>query len=250
MTLDRMFRGMRAFWPAFAAATHGGSRLDLPGLAAAFVPTMPERSVMNCVVYDDADALAGSLDEVAAAYDDAGILAWTVWVHESDERAQAALAAAGHTLDGEPMGQEIDLADVTMPAGPELDLVERPTPADLDPIITAGFGWAGFGGLLDELPAELHAYAARHDGAPAACLGIWDADGDAHVQMVATAPEARGQGLASRLLARALLDARERGCTTSSLQATAMGQPVYTRLGYRDLGRVQMWERRKPAPTA
>jgi hypothetical protein len=26
-----------------------------------------------------------------------------------------------------------------------------------------------------------------------------------------------------------------------------MGQPVYTRIGYRDLRPVQMWERRKPA---
>jgi hypothetical protein len=46
---------------------------------------------------------------------------------------------------------------------------------------------------------------------------------------------------------RALVDARERGCTTTTLQATQMGQPVYSRLGYRDYGRVQMWERRKPA---
>jgi GNAT superfamily N-acetyltransferase len=248
--LARMFAGMRDFWPAFAAATRGGSRLDLPGLSAAIVPAMPQRSVMNCVVYDDADALAANLDRLGAAYDDAGVAAWTVWVHEGDESAREALEAAGHKLDGEPMGQEVDLADVAMPAGTELDLVDRPTPADLDPIITAGFGWGGFAQLFDEFPPQLRAYAARHDGEPAACLGIWDVDGDAHVQMVATAPAARGQGLASRLLARALLDARERGCTTSSLQATAMGQPVYTRLGYRDLGRVQMWERRKPAPTA
>jgi hypothetical protein len=43
----------------------------------------------------------------------------------------------------------------------------------------------------------------------------------------------------------ALCDARERGCTTTSLQATARGKPVYERLGYRDIGAVHMWERRK-----
>ena len=43
----------------------------------------------------------------------------------------------------------------------------------------------------------------------------------------------------------ALHDARERGATTTSLQATKMGYPLYARLGYRDLGALQMWERRK-----
>jgi hypothetical protein len=44
---------------------------------------------------------------------------------------------------------------------------------------------------------------------------------------------------------QAVLDARERGLQTTSLQATAMGVPIYARLGYRDLGAIQMWERRR-----
>ena len=246
-----MFNGMRAFWPEFAAATRGGAALELPGVRAGVTPTMPDRSVLNSVVYDDAASLEPALPELAAAYDEAGVRAWTVWVYEADTRAIEVLEAAGHTFDGEPMGQELDLAGFEGPPGPELDLVEEPSPADFDPIVTAAYGWEGFGQMHDEFPPPFHAYAARgDDGRPAACLGIWDVDGDAHVQAVGTIPEARGRGLASRLLARALVDARERGCTTSSLQATAMGHPVYTRLGYRDLGRVQMWERRKPTSAA
>jgi hypothetical protein len=42
----------------------------------------------------------------------------------------------------------------------------------------------------------------------------------------------------------ALLDARERGCTTTSLQATKAGYPVYAGLGFRDLGPIDMWELR------
>jgi len=67
------------------------------------------------------------------------------------------------------------------------------------------------------------------------------------VTFVATLPEARGRGLAARLLTHALHDARERGCTTTSLQATKMGQPLYERLGYRNLGPLHMWERRAPS---
>jgi GNAT superfamily N-acetyltransferase len=60
----------------------------------------------------------------------------------------------------------------------------------------------------------------------------YDHDGDCGVYFVATLREARGRGLARRLLARALVDARDRGCLTTMLQATKMGEPVYTALVY------------------
>jgi GNAT superfamily N-acetyltransferase len=229
--LDAMFRTMRAFWLASAEASRGGSTLELPGVAAAIVPSMPERSVVNSVVYDDA-----------------GVLAWTVWVHESHTRAQRILATAGNVFDAEPMAQARELAGIEPPDEGELDLVEDPTPGDFDPIVAGAYGWPGFGAAMTELP--FHPYVARHEGRPAACLGIFDHDGDAGVELVGTIPEARGRGLATKLMRRALADARDRGCQVTTLQATRAGYPVYSRLGYRDFGRVQMWERRKPAPEA
>ncbi|HEX8073529.1 MAG TPA: GNAT family N-acetyltransferase [Thermoleophilaceae bacterium] len=246
--LDPMFRTMRAFWLANARASVGGSTLELAGAIAAIVPAMPDRSVVNSVVYDDAGALERGLDSIAAAYEDAGVRAWTVWVHESDERARELLAAAGHVLDAHPMGQARELAGVDeLPHG-DLDLHPDPVPADFDPVVESAYGWPGFAAAIPAFPPGFHAYVALLDARPACCLGLFDCNGDTGVQLVGTVSEARGRGLAGRLLARALVDARERGCTTTTLQATAMGQPVYTRLGYRDLGRIQMWERRKPAP--
>ena len=63
---------------------------------------------------------------------------------------------------------------------------------------------------------------------------------------MATVPEARGRGLARKLMTHALHEARDRGSTTTSLQATKMGYPVYAGLGYRDLGALQVGERREP----
>jgi GNAT superfamily N-acetyltransferase len=131
------------------------------------------------------------------------------------------------------------------PADGELDLVPDPSPDDFEPVVAGAYGWPGFAAAMERLP--FHPYVARHDGRNACCMGIFEHEGDACVQLVGTIPEARGRGLASRLLLRALADARERGCRTTTLQATRAGHPVYTRLGYRDLGRIQMWERRKPA---
>lgn len=36
----------------------------------------------------------------------------------------------------------------------------------------------------------------------------------------------------------------EGGAETTTLEGSAMGEPVYARLGYCSLGRLQMWERR------
>jgi ribosomal protein S18 acetylase RimI-like enzyme len=242
-----MFDSMRSFWCAFARASRRGSALELPGVTAAITPALADRSVANGVVYDDVAALEAAHDQLAAAYDEAGVRAWTVWVDSLDDDAQRALEARGHVLDAAPMGQELELDGIERPADGELDLVEAPGPADLDPVVTAAYGWSGFGDAVEAFPQGFHPYLARRDGVPASCLGIWDWHGDAHVQMVGTIPEARGHGLASRLLRLALVDARDRGCTVSRLQATAMGAPVYRGIGYRDLRPVQMWERRKPA---
>ena len=43
---------------------------------------------------------------------------------------------------------------------------------------------------------------------------------------------------------QALADARENGCTTTTLQATEVGERLYTNLGYRQLCVMQLWERR------
>jgi GNAT superfamily N-acetyltransferase len=54
--------------------------------------------------------------------------------------------------------------------------------------------------------------------------------------LVATDPERRGQGLATRLSTHLVMYARERGCRTIALDASEAGRGVYERLGFRALG--------------
>ncbi len=83
------------------------------------------------------------------------------------------------------------------------------------------------------------------DGETAAVMIAIDAGDDTEIAWVATNEAARGRGLATALMRQSIWDARERGRRTSTLQATKLGAAVYERVGFRDVGALQMWERRR-----
>jgi GNAT superfamily N-acetyltransferase len=232
---------------ALAESAPEGRTVELPGVSASVMPAAPERSVINCVVYEDAARLGEALDALASEYDRSGVRAWTVWVPQGDPAATEALGRAGHRLDGSPRAMVLDLSTFERSPDPSLELAERPDFADVGRLNDQAYGLAGdFERALDGVPSEpFHLYLALLDGRPACSVVTYDEEGDCGVYVVATAPAAQGRGLATAVMTRALADARERGCATSSLQATARGRPVYDRLGYEDLGAIEMWERRQ-----
>lgn len=241
-----MLANMAGAFSAFARVSPEGRVVERDGVTAAVVPRCPERSVVNCVLYTEARLLGDALDTLAGEYDGAGVRAWTVWVPEYDADAAQLLADAGHVLDAKPAAMVGDLDGVVRPERPP-ELIE-PEMRDAMRINDRAYGFDGhFERAFPELPhepARVHV-AAGEDGAPASTMITYETgDGECGIYLVATLPEAQGRGLAGALMRHALVEARERGCTTTSLQATARGKPVYERLGFRDIGAVQMWERR------
>jgi ribosomal protein S18 acetylase RimI-like enzyme len=237
---------LRLFYELVAGASAGARLVELDGVTACIAPIVPERSFPNAVLYDRAESLVEALPALEDAYDDAGVRAWTVWVPEADDAAGKALADAGHAIDGTPleMGAPLDELDLEPRRALDLD-------ADAGSLAVAVINDTayGLGGTLlpafAAFPSEgIHVYVARDDGLAAACVVAADRDGDCGIFLAATLPAAQGRGLCGELLRTALRDARERGCQTTSLEATRAGEPIYRRIGYRDLGRLQMWERR------
>jgi predicted GNAT family acetyltransferase len=57
------------------------------------------------------------------------------------------------------------------------------------------------------------------------------------VYNMSTREGARRRGLGAALTARVVHDAVARGCSTASLQSTAMAERIYAAVGFRDLGR-------------
>jgi GNAT superfamily N-acetyltransferase len=238
---------MRKWFRIVGHASPGARVVERDGVAAAVVPAATERAVVNSVLYDEAAGLAAAYDEVATAYAEIGAV-WTVWVPSQDEGARAVLHRAGHVLDGAPAVMAVDLRNIERPPPGALeDWTADGDVRELGPLNDRSytFGTDSFTRALAGLPPdELTTYAARLDGRPVGCLTIVDHDGNADVEMVAVVPEARGHGIAGKLLAHALADAAERGLETSTLVSTRLGRPVYERLGYREFGTLHMWERR------
>jgi GNAT superfamily N-acetyltransferase len=81
--------------------------------------------------------------------------------------------------------------------------------------------WSFHLGYLDERPVAT-SVGFLHAGV----VGIF---------AVSTAPTARNRGIGGAVTRRALLYARERRYRVGVLQATAMGYPVYERLGFKTL---------------
>lgn len=238
--VDRMLQTMQHAWAAMGRGD--ATWTDRDGIGSIHSPHVPERSIFNAVI-----PLRGT--DVEAVYDEleqqfADVDAWTVWVPDTETALAAFLESRGHKLDADPAMMALDLRGWQPPVQPA-DW-QPATVEELARINDAAYPWR-------DGSMERAVLASAYDDEEfllyitegASVLGINDCAGDAGVFLVATLPEARGGGLSTALLAAAMVDARDRGCDVSTLQATKMGEPVYARLGYQRFGAIQMWEKRK-----
>src|SRR3954447_23578710 len=237
-----MLKTMRHAWSAMG---RGGARWEeRDGIGVLVTPSVPERSIVNSVILERGADVESAYDWLESEF--AEVHAWTVWVRETGTETETAkfLESRGHVLDADPAMMVCDLSSFQ----PTLPLPEwKPaTVEELARVNEAAYPWQD-GSMERAISAaafdddEFRLYITQD----ASVLGIDDCDGDAGVIFVATRPEARGRGMAGGLLAAALVEARDRGCDISTLQATKMGESVYARLGYERLGAIQMWEKRK-----
>jgi ribosomal protein S18 acetylase RimI-like enzyme len=232
----RMEANLLASWERYAAGSAGAFLRREPEVALAVFPAPPERQVYNNALLSRGldDAQAGSaMSFLEEQYGSAGIHGFAVWAHESEAAAIATLEARGYRVD-----------TITRAMAMTLDAIERPrsrfaiTSADWPQYVQMLGSLGAPEGLLTEMdPSGFHAAVALVDGQRVAAAIAYDHDGDCGIYNVGTMPHARRRGLGTALTAQLLHDARQRGCTTASLQATEMAEHLYSQLGFRDLGR-------------
>jgi GNAT superfamily N-acetyltransferase len=244
-------RSLGSFIRFLGASSEEASLLELDGVTAAIVPACPKRSLVNSIVYEDAGALRDSLDEVAEAHRAAGVSTWLVWVPEFDDRAREVLADAGYGLSGVPAAMHADLDAIEAPEIGDLQWDDRASLSEVGLLNDLAYGLPasdGFAPCLSRVPdgTSITFYRAGVAGQTACVLAIIDEGEDAGVFFVATHRDFRRRGLSIRLMAVALAKARERGLRTSTLQSSAIGEPVYSRLGYERAYGLELWEYREP----
>jgi ribosomal protein S18 acetylase RimI-like enzyme len=247
--LGTMRQNMGTFYRLLGERSPGGTVFEQEGLLAAVVPSCPNQSVVNAVVYEHAETLRMVRDELEAIYARAGVGAWRIWVPESDRATAEWLERSGHRLSGAPRAMAMELVGADFEVGDDLEWERTGDVAAL-----AAINDQAYGGLAGEFTEALQGFAddpsrlyfAREGEELAACVAAIDEGNDCGIYCVATRPAFRGRGLASGLMCHALSEARSRGCATSTLQSSQMAVRLYQRLGYRDLGAIETWEHQRP----
>lgn len=219
---------------------------------ASVSPATPERSLFNSVHAADPDDLGGAIDELEALYERSGVSAWTVWLPAGHPVGPALLAPRGHAIDGTPRSMGLALTDLRPPKRELPRGVEIRPPVNLGEIgavndVAYGLEDVWRTALDGEPEVDVRWLVASVDGRAVSSAGSIEAGDDACITAVATDPGHRGGGFASALIFRLLSAAAERGFVTATLQASRDGAPVYERLGFRDVGNTEMWERRATA---
>ena len=213
------------------------------GLVASVVPAAADSPTLNAAVAIDPDAAPQHLEELRSSYDEAHIRRWGIWLDGGATEAAGALTKAGLLVSASSPGMGAALA------GPIAD--GEPHAADLATVGRVNdLAYGNFDARLERtltpLPNDvLNGYRADLDGEAAAVALALHHNDDCGISFVATIPEARRQGLAKNVMRQALNHARLQGCTSTTLQATDVGERLYENLGYRRLCSMQLWELRR-----
>jgi GNAT superfamily N-acetyltransferase len=247
LLLVRLWDGFARLQALLGGHAGPGSVLEREGLVASVVPSAPDSPTLNAAVAIEADRAPEYLAELQRRYAGARVRRWGVWLDGSASLAAQALAQAGMVVTTASPGMGARLDDLPWT---DDDHETAPRAADLTTVGRVNdLAYGNYDARLERTLAPLpngilKGYRADLNGKPAAVALALHHGEDCGVSFVATIPKARRKGLASTVMRQALAAARASGCTTTTLQATDVGERLYTNLGYRRLCVMQLWERR------
>jgi ribosomal protein S18 acetylase RimI-like enzyme len=242
---DRLWHGFAQLQTLLGGEATGGTIVEGDGFVASFVAAAPDSPTLNAIITLDDTLDRDVLGTFSRRYDEIGVRRWGVWADGARRGVTQTLSSADMRLTSSSPGMGAAVADLALGN----DTLARP--ADLATVglvndLAYGNPDSRLERTLAPLPSGvLRAYRADRDGRAASVAVALHHGEDCGISFVATAPHARRKGLASDVMQRVALDAREAGLTSTSLQATNLGEKLYRALGYRTISDMQLWERRR-----
>jgi ribosomal protein S18 acetylase RimI-like enzyme len=238
----------------------GGRVVQLDGLTL-IIGTHPSPSIVNTILpTGPLGDPASSLAEAVEVYRSIGHGTSLVTGDHADAELARVASHHGWTCVFELVGMILDRpipADALLPLAAGTAIREADPVADLAAIRAVevmGFAESDhersmvesvFGDprILDS-PGTAAYLASIEDpaGPVVAAVAVVERGPAALITWVATLPDFRRRGLGGRVTAAAANRGFEMGCPAVVLQASPLGLSVYRRLGFRELGRYQIWE--------
>jgi GNAT superfamily N-acetyltransferase len=253
--LTALESNMVVFWSAYGRGN--GCTLHATAESVWFYTGIPV-PLFNGVLYArfEPDDVQIACDSLQAVIDEQGAPAfWWIGPQSKPENLAALLERQGLRPVGEVPGMALDLALLDdMPETIVDFAIERVRNAQTQRL------WAQIAGAGTEFPAAAtekmarleptltdpqyqaqHRYIGFLHGAPVAASALVLDSGVAGIYAVATIPEARRKGIGRAMTAAPLLEARQLGYRVGMLQASAMGYPVYWKMGFRDVCKYRLY---------
>jgi ribosomal protein S18 acetylase RimI-like enzyme len=195
------------------------------------------RAEASCLVGTDPDV--GELVRAAWERTADGDDGFGVWSPGRADRLGVGLVARGFEWGWQPHWMGIELDRDPGPVGDFEVAAAEPPFAKTLPYREEG-----------PLPPEAIHLGVRARGHVVGQVIVLPSGGVAGIYSMGVAPKAQRRGIGLSLTRAALRAAREAGCDAAVLNATADGERLYTRAGFRSLGWGQTWWfRRGPEPT-
>jgi len=245
MLRERLWLGFARLQTLLGGEAAGGVIVEEPGVVASFVPHAPDSPTLNAAIVTSDELDANLLTTMQERWEQLGVRRWGVWTDGGHHRVTDLLRTARMRVTTSAPGMAAEIERLSVDGGGPA------RPSDLATVghvndLAYGNPDARLERTLSPLPPGLlRAYAAELRGRPASVALALHHEADCGISFVATAPHARRQGLASDVMQAVARDAREAGMTSTTLQATNLGEKLYAALGYRTVSDMQLWERRR-----
>jgi GNAT superfamily N-acetyltransferase len=240
----------------FTRNTPGGDLLEEDGLLLVAASRVWPSPYCDAAFRVDRDVSPSRLLERAGAFFGERDLAFCVWVAaHADEDLEAACVGAGlgtiteagsphmvieHRLPNAVAEPPVTMREVTDDAGREafVAVAGRAYASMGQPAAVAA---ATFTRVESLAGPNVRSVVAWDGDDPVSGAMVVVSDGVGGVNYVGTVPEARGRGLGELTARWATNAAFDLGAEVAALQASPMGEPVYRRMGYREITRYRWY---------